>query len=435
MMRVWAAAIAGGLAVVSPAATGDAPAGPLAVVVSVGVAPRRDVADLGRALSALRAQGAAGVLLCGAGVDAATAPALASLGGDGPVELWVAADFPGDVSPAATACGALPCTGLALVLPPPQGEPLPHTDLAPLLERRRAGEALAERVRAVRLGLAPERRLALCVPLANTRPETSRGYAVDVGGLIRDGTVTTVVYSGDPAWNAHRARLLTDRPLRVAATVSGAHPGAVQDAVLAACSNPTLDALWLCDMNAAHGLALVRDTLAAREAAVRLEASLAEALAAGRAKVILEVPEKRGNNQATVHGVAQCFTPTAAGGCTAVQVYAALRLKGDAAPTPLRVELRADRDGRPGDQVLAAGTIPAVAFGHEPSYRWGTVCFAPAPALAAGQRYWVYLPANEVYVWRLVSAGATSESHAWSCRYDYGTHTWVLRVLCESRTP
>lgn len=406
-----------------------------AVVVPVTVAPGQDTALLARTLVSLRREGAAGVVLAGAGVTATLSPALAERA-DGPrFEVWIAAELLSDVSPTVAVCSALPCTGLVLLAPPPEGETMPHAELAPLLARRRAGEALAQRVRDVRRALVPARRLAVCLPLVNSRAETSRGLCLDVDSLIRDGTITTVVYSGNPAWNCHRARLLTDRPLAVGVSVPDGKPGELQSAVALACSNPTLDALWLWDPDAVRGLALVRDTMAAREAAARLEAGLAEALAAGRATALLEVPEKRGNNQASVHGVAQSFTPAAATACTAVQVYAALRLRGDAVPAPLRVELRDDAGGKPGAKVLAAGAVPAPTFGHEPAYRWGTVCFDPAPTLTAGQRYWVYLPANDVYIWRLVSDGAGPNSQAWSSRYDYTKHGWVLRVICEARTP
>jgi hypothetical protein len=250
---------------------------------------------------------------------------------------------------------------------------------------------------------------------------------------VRDGTVDAVLCSGSPAWNFHRLRLLSERPVTAGVLLTAGSPGELHVGVAAAVANPTAETIWLWGVESAAGLAAVAETEAAGAAAAKAEARLAEALAAGRANLPLSVPETRGNDQATVHGVAQCLTPPAASACTAVQVYAALRLRGEASPTPLRVELRADQDGRPGDPILATAALSPATFGPEPAYRWGSACFDPAPALEPGRRYWVHLPANDVYVWRMVSGGATADTHAWSSKYDYSKHSWVLRVICEPR--
>ncbi|MBT3377454.1 MAG: hypothetical protein HN742_34375 [Lentisphaerae bacterium] len=353
---------------------------------------------------------------------------------DGPLPagsppVWVGASFPGPIASAVAQCERLSAHGLALIFPGPEGDVLSHSELAPLLKRKRQGEALADRVRSVRRTLPAHRKLAICAPAANTRPETSRGQCVDVPGLVRDGTVDAVLLSGQPSYNFHRLRLLRDEPLLAGVFAVGAGTRVLCADLAAATKNTTAEALWVWQDPKGKAARVISAALTAAEAERRVQRRIAEAITTGALTTVLAVESGVGNNQATVHGVGQTFVAKVGGRCEAVQIYCALRGTRDGFPSPLVVELRDDEGDKPGTAVLARGTVPAAAFGQEPAYRWGTVGFEDGPMLEPGRAYWVHLPTAKGYVWRMVGKGATEATHAWSRLYDYTGHSWVLKVF------
>lgn len=368
----------------------------------------------------------AGVLVS---ADSASRAELAVLSGKTPV--WIAVSFPGPVETAVAQCVSSSCRGLALIFPDAKGEALPHDKLPPLLERKRCGEELAERVRSIRRKLSGDRKLAICAPAANIRPDTSRGLCIDVVALVRDGTVDAVLLSGQPSYNFHRLRLLRDQPLLAGVFVQTAGTRALCTDLAVATANPTAEAFWVWQNGKADVAQAIAATIAAAEEERRAQRRIADAIAAGTLATVLSVESSSGNNQATVHGVGQAFVPAAGGRCRAVQIYATLRGCREGLPEPLVVELRDDAGDKPGTMLLASGTIPAAAFGHEPAYRWGTAPLENASVLDPGRTYWIHLPNAKGYVWRMVGKGATNETHAWSHRYDYTEHSWILKVFVE----
>lgn len=347
--------------------------------------------------------------------------------------LWAVSAFPGDIAPILAHGSDAEISGVALVLPPASGDPLSPADLSGLLARRRSGLNLAERIREVHRALPDEKALGLCVPFENIRAETSRAWYVDVHSLVSDGTLDAVWLSDNPSWNGHRLRLLRMRPLQVGVFVRAKTTGELLSDVRIALANPTMDGLWLWDLQMQEPLRLVAAAIHDWNENRRLAEALQQDVRTKKLVPALSVAAARGDNQATVHGAGQSFTPARSGYCRAVRIYATLRRCRDALPQPLEVELRPDDDGKPGEQVLANGRIPASAFGHEPSYRWGIAAMTPTPLIVAGRRYWITLPSATSYVWRLVSKGADEQSHAWSSSYDYRAHSWVLEVFVEPR--
>jgi hypothetical protein len=328
--------------------------------------------------------------------------------------------------------------GVLMVFPATADAALPREEFEGMLALKRAGNCLGDAVRGLKAALVPGQGLAAAVDLRETAPETARGIYVPLRDLVRDGVLSAVCLMGSSRFNFHRLRLLRAGPLSAGCGVDarGVAPEAlsafVQRPVVEAHSNPSCGVLWLFGDDAqrlaeaaAGALADWRDQ-EARSA--RFEADIA----AGRLVLDQGFDAEAGNDQATVHGVAQSFTPSRGGVCPLVRIYAALRGSGRGLPPPVVVEIREDADGKPGDAVLGRGQIPPSAFGHEPAYGWGQACFDPAPAVVAGRRYWIYLPDTRseagTVVWRLVRNGASERGCAWSRRYAYGDHSWVFGV-------
>jgi len=358
-------------------------------------------------------------------------------------ELWLGVPFPASAAPQRVdALAPLPCHGLALVLAPPQGEPLARNELVALLERQAAGRKLGDAVRRLRRKLDPGKKLALCVALSEIRPETTRSLFVPVPDLVRDGTLDLVWAANAEGHNFHRLRLLRDKPLEaglfvdVRAAAEKKRAGLVERLALAALGNKTCQRLLVHGVSAGDAMRVIADARQRRERAEARRLALAADIAAGKFALDQEAPVERCNDQATVHGVAQSFTPSRTGACPLIQVYASIRHCSGPAPPPLEVQIRPDQDGRPGEQVHARTEIAANEFAHAPTYRWGSAGFQAPPRLEKGRTYWLHLPDAQhqegVYVWRMIRNGATERGRAWSSLYEYGKHTWVFRIYLAS---
>jgi hypothetical protein len=207
----------------------------------------------------------------------------------------------------------------------------------------------------------------------------------------------------------------------------------LERAALATVDNPTCDSFWLSGFPTALAARVVPQAVERRKQAKARQKALGEAIQRGTLVVDQEVSEKDCNDQATVHGVAQSFVPSRDGVCPLVQLYVAVRGCSGPLPPPLKVEIRNDDDGEPGQAVLTTTEIAAAEFGHEPTYRWGSAYFDPPVSLKHGAKYWIHLPAARhaegSFVWRIVKDGANARGRAWSRSYDYAKHTWVFRVF------
>lgn len=345
---------------------------------------------------------------------------------------------------------ALPATptqlkhiGRAVVLfPSPKGEQVPAAEFERMLRLKQAGDEVGDAIRALKSRLQPHGELTLCLDAAALNAETARGRFVPAKALVRDGTLAGVCLEGAARYNFHRLRLLRDAPLAAGifldarALPTEQHGRAVARVTQAVLEDLTCDSLWVCGVAPATLKSFVRHTVTGLQQDEERRQALATALAAGDVVMDTGVPGEKRNNQATVHGVAQSFVPTRNGVCPMVQVYAALRGCRDALPPALQVEIRADVDGVPGTEALATSAIPAMEFGHEPTYRWGTAEFATPVALEKGRTYWIYLPPAQhpegVYMWGIASDGATERGRAWSKTYDYARHSWVYRVYMRA---
>ena len=357
-------------------------------------------------------------------------------------QLWGGCRWPaGDVLAIAEVVTALPVEGLAIVMPPPAGDPVNAGNLDAQLAVKREGSALAENVRQIKRRLGAGKRLVVCAAAAQIDPETARGAFVPLKDLVRDATVDGVSLSEAEGMNLHRLRLLRDGPLSAGMFLDGRsvderqRAGMIGRTVLSALQNKTSDSLWLIDFPADRACRLVADTLRGYRTAQQEAAALAGAIAAGTLVVDQQVDEKGVGDQATVHGTAQRFVPSRDGQCPLVQVYASLRGCQGPLPPPLVVEIRTDEGGTPGKTVLVSAEIPAGNFGHEPGYRWASARFASPVALRKGESYWIYLPdathPEGSYLWRLCKGAGGPRGHSWSRRYDYLQHSWVFRVYLQ----
>jgi len=429
----------------------SAPAGIGATELVVPVAlPALPVSDQARRsldgeMAQARSRGAAGFLLVVEPSGKETAPWIAHLSagaGELGLKLWIGVRFPdAAVATAARALASQPVEGLALMVPPPTGEPTEMGDLTTLFAIKRQGRTLAESIRRIRSSLGPERKLAICVAASETDPETARDFLVPVGDLIRDGTVDVVCLGGAERLNFHRLRLLRDAPLRAGVFLDGSaveeerRAGLVGRVVLEALQNDTCECLWLAGFPTDLATRLVANTVRQHEQDRAQREALRRAIAAGELVIDQEVRAEACDNQATVHGVGQSFVPSRDGICPLVQINAAIRGCAGPLPPPLTVEIRAAGQGKPGEKVLAQTGIPASQFGHEPTYRWAIAPLRPPVVLKQGVTYWIHLP-DAVhplgsYVWRMASGGATQRGSAWSSRYDYLDHTWAFRVYLK----
>jgi len=329
--------------------------------------------------------------------------------------------------------------GIAFLFPAPQGEPAEPGDLVTQMEIKKRGEQLGELIRQVKAAIQKNQKLAVCVAASEIDPETARERFVPVKDLIRNGTLDCVCLAGAERVNFHRLRLLRDAPLEAGIYLDGdsyeerQRGGLLERAALATVDNPTCDCLWLSGFPPALAVRVVPRAVERREQSKARQKALDEAIQRGTLVVDQGIYEKDCNDQATVHGVAQGFVPSRNGECPLVQLYLAIRGCPGPLPPPLKVEIRDDDNGKPGESVLAKTGIPAAEFGHEPTYRWGSAYFDLPVSLKQGNKYWIHLPAARhaegSFVWRIVKDGANARGRAWSRSYDYSRHTWVFRVF------
>lgn len=355
------------------------------------------------------------------------------------LKLWIGVSFPGEIP-------GLPDSqleGLALIFAPPASEPVPKTDLKALLARKREGDALADSIRQIKKDLGKGVKLAICTDAAEIMPETSRTSYVPVADLVRDGTVDVVCLTGVEGFNFHRLRLLRDGPLQAGMLVDGrgidskATGSIIARSVLAAMKNESCECVWFIDLPVDLVAQIVPDTIKGYRKTASEQDVIQSAIEEGELVIDQEVDPAKCNDQATIHGVGQSFIPSRDGLCPLIQIYAAIRGCKGKLPPPLRVDLRMDDRDMPGGASHAKTTIPANAFGHEPTYRWVNAYFDPPVPLKKGQKYWIHLPNAQhpegSYVWRIIKNGATDRGSAWSGRYKYGEHTWVFRVYLKKQ--
>lgn len=356
------------------------------------------------------------------------------------LRLWLLTDLPNPaVAEIAHAIASLSVEGLALSFAPPNGDPADPADRNSLLAIKRQGDKLGEEIRNLKMHLGPHKRLALCAALPQITPDTARGHYVPVADLVRDGTAELVALSDADRNNFHRLRLLRDTPLVAGSLLDGRtiddkrRAGMLSRAVLEAVQNDTSELLWLTGFPVEMLAQVVPTTVEGLKRSQRQRAALEAALAKGQLLVDQEVAETNAKDQATLHGVAQSFTPSRDGSCPLVQVYLAIRGSTGPLPPPLHLEIRDDAGGKPGKTVLAKTEIPAADFGLEPAYRWGSAQLEPPVALKKGQTCWIYLTnarhPDGNYVWRIASGAAGPRGHAWSSHYDYTKNSWVFRVF------
>ena len=357
-------------------------------------------------------------------------------------KLWIAVQLPDNgVLDIARALAALPVEGFALLFAPPQGEATAPDNQSELLAIKRQGDKLGQEIRQVKRALGARQKLALCTAASEIAPETARGRFVPVADLVRDGTVDVVALSAAERWNFHRLRLLRDAPLQAGqfldadASEEQRRVGLLSRAAVDAVQNETCQMLWLRHFPVETASQIASAAIAGFKQSQYRRTAIDAALAKGTLVVDQEVSEKACNDQASLHGVAQSFTPSRDGLCPMVQVYAAIRGVRESLPPPMHVELRSDEQGRPGSAVLAKTDIPATEFAAEPAYRWGGAQFDLPVPLKKGQTYWIYLTNKSHpdgnYVWRIVKNAASPRGHAWSKLYDYAKNAWVFRVYLK----
>ncbi len=354
-------------------------------------------------------------------------------------KLWIAWHGSADDAVAVARVAASPLLeGVALIMPPPEGDPPAAGDLRSQLAIKQEGDRRAEVVRQARDCLGKEKKLALVVGASEILPETARGPFLPIKDLVRDGTVDLVCLSGAEGYNFHRLRVLRDDPLRAGSAIDGRGidearmAGMIARGVLASLQNRTSDCLWLIGVPPELGCRVAADTMESHRRWEANAAALRNAIAAGEVLVDQQVASEGATDQATVHGVAQSFVPSADAECPLVEIFAAIRGCQGPLPAGLVVQIREDGGGKPGETILANAEIPAIDFGHEPTYRWVAARFAQPVPLRKGSVYWIYLPdtvsQEGSYVWRMRKDGAGASGHAWSRRYDYASHVWVYRV-------
>jgi hypothetical protein len=413
-------------------------------VVGVSAA---DATSLEKSIADAAAHGATGVLLAVDDVSCDTVELVRRASTQTKqrgIELWVGITRRWETAPRLMEhLAAQQVAGIAFLFPTPQGEPAEPGDRAAQMEIKKRGEQLGELIRRVRAELQRNQKLAVCVTASEIDPETACERFLPVKDLIRDGTLDCVCLAGAERMNFHRLRLLRDAPLEVGIYLDGGSSeerrrgGLLERAALATVDNSTCDCLWLSGFPTALATHVVPQAIERRKQAKARQKALEEAIQTGTLVVDQEVSEKDCNDQAAVHGVAQSFVPSRDGECPLVQLYVAIR--GCAGPLPphLKVEIRDDDNGKPGQAVLAKTQIPAAEFGHEPTYRWGSAYFDPPVSLKQAKKYWIHLPAARYaegsYVWRIVKDGANTRGQAWSRSYDYSQHTWMFRVFMAKK--
>lgn len=307
--------------------------------------------------------------------------------------------------------------------------------LAQMFFIRLKGEHLAAAIREVAAEARRRgKRVGLALPFSETNVRTAVHAYLDVEGLIREKVVDEVALSGQPRFNLLRWKVQAEPPPTAGlwATIPADGKG-LRATLAAALENATADGLAL---DALPALAAGRwkqipEAAKAWETQRREKERFAAALASGEYRVVAGVPEAKGADQATTHGVAQSFALEQPADVVAVRLFLALRAAADAEVPDIAVELRADRDGKPLGDVLAAGTVTPFQVSAEPSYRWAAAQFPSAVRLEAGRTYWIHAPNAPGYVWRIDPSASYPRGNAWSSRYDYAKHDWVFEVLAS----
>ena len=162
--------------------------------------------------------------------------------------------------------------------------------------------------------------------------------------------------------------------------------------------------------------------------------TLQQALASGKFACVAGLDAKHRDNQATVHGVAQQFRPSASGACRLVRIFATIRGGTDPALPALTVRLL-DMPPKEAGKPLATAEIEPWQFALEPNYRWGMAAFEPAVPLERGKDYWLHLPhvaaGGVTYVWGCAKPGKYAPGQGWSRRYDYSQMDWIFEVYVK----
>ena len=128
-----------------------------------------------------------------------------------------------------------------------------------------------------------------------------------------------------------------------------------------------------------------------------------------------------------VHEVGQGFTV----GRDGALFKLALCMTRDAGEKPLVVQLRTDDEGKPGSEVLASVEVAHTALPDTPRYDWVDVRFDPPVPVAAGTRYWIYLPLSGQYHWLVDARGRYQGGQAFSDKFGYGGYDWLFKTYVK----
>ena len=300
---------------------------------------------------------------------------------------------------------------------------------------RLKGEHLAAAVRKVAAEAHRRgKKMGLALPLSETNVRTAVHAYIDVEGLIRDKTLDEVAVLGGQRFNFLRWKVQAD-PAPVASIWVGTGPDGkgLRTTIGMVLKNATADGLVLDALAALAGgrCGEVEAAVQALEKQHLERERFDAAIAKGEFHVVAGVREPKDGDQATTHGVAQSFLLDKPASVAAVRLFVALRAAPDADVADLSVELRADREGKPNGEVLAAGAINPCALSADPTYSWAVVRFPALVRLEAGRAYWIYVSDTKGYVWRMDRKASYSHGNAWSRQYDYTKSDWVFEVLAE----
>ena len=294
-------------------------------------------------------------------------------------------------------------------------------------------EGLAQLLRDVRQG-HPSLRVALAFSSTDGLPHSATGAALDVPGWVAAGLVDELIVRADEPVNLLRYKLDTDEALRVWLWVPGADTAAGRSLIEAALRTVGSDGLVVeSSVDPSQALARIRDARMRSEALRTQQAALRKAVSDGELVQVAGTQLEGPVDQASIHGVAQSFKVSSVVTVSAVGIVATLRGQSAEGLRPQPIEIRADEDGRPGEQVLAAATVSPSAFSREPAYQWGYARLDKPLALTPGATYWLYAPDTQErggsYVWRTHKKDAYPGGHAWSGRYDYSHIDWVFGIF------
>jgi hypothetical protein len=300
-----------------------------------------------------------------------------------------------------------------------------------LLAVKRSGDRFTATLRD--LAAATDLPIYLAMLLGDQFPETARQQYLDRHTLLAEGLIDGVLLRGE-ALDLRRPRLSTTRAI-LAGLAAPPEPAAAAMTVL---RSRDADALLLPPVaEPIAWLQALRASLADIERTEQERAEIASALQAGTLAVAAGCEAGGAADVATIHGVAQSFTLGEPATITAVGLFCTLRGPYALAQDDLRLTMRPDDAGAPGEPVLAECAIPAAAFA-EPGFHWGYARLDPPPALEAGRVYWLHAEdttgGGNSFIWQLAKdGGACPGGQAWSRSYDYANYDWVFRVLTEGR--